>query len=264
MGCLRACWKTGADGSCLPGASAASTALTSLVSQSSARGYPEHPDPTCISGKEQEPRPSCKLCTNAQSLTQLRPTGTSLNVPLILPMGSHCQSKQKQRTAPAPTVPSPPQLWIWPFDSPSTQKPQSNAGEVLAALPPITPQYPRHVHEELSLNILFSICSLKFIHAPALLSSCIPVSGTRGIDLFRFTFTTCSSSASSVTEKNEPRGISGMVTGLLLFPRAKHTLFVLHFVNTTVSKGEVNEKSNLTGWNLLKDGKQISTSAHTK
>lgn len=55
-----------------------------------------------------------------------------------------------------------------------------------------------------------------------------------------------------------------MVTGLLLFPRAKRTLFVLHFVNTTVSKGEVNEKSNLTGWNLLKDGKQISTSAHTK
>lgn len=31
---------------------------------------------------------------------------------------------------------------------------------------------------------------------------------------------------SSVTQKNEPRGISGMVTGLLMFPRAKHTLLV--------------------------------------
>lgn len=153
---------------------------------------------------------------------------------------------------------------MWPFDSPSVQKSLSNAGKILAALPPITPQYPRHVHEELSLNILFSIYSLKFIHATALLSSRIPVSSTMGIDLFRFTFTTCSSSASSVTEKNEPRGISGMVTGLLLFPRAKHILFVLQFANTPVNKGEVNEKSNPTGWNLLKDGKQISTSAHTK
>lgn len=162
----------------------------------------------------------------ATCLTQGRPTGTPLNVPLILPMGSHQQSKQKRRV-PAPIVPPPPQLWIWPFNLPSVQKPLSNAGEVMLEKSTLLyPQYPRHVHEELSLNILFSTYSLKFIHATALLSSHIPISSTLGIDLFRFAFTTYSSSASSVTEKNEPRGISGMVTGLLLFPRAKHALFV--------------------------------------
>lgn len=48
----------------------------------------------------------------------------------------------------------------------------------------------------------------------------------RRFDLFRFTFTAFGAFVSSVTQKNEPRGISGMVTGLLMFPRAKHTLLV--------------------------------------
>lgn len=83
-------------------------------------------------------------------------------------------------------------------------------------------------------------------------------------DLFRFTFTAFRIFLSSVTEKNEPRGISGMVTGLLIFPRAKHMLLVFQLPNALVNKRKLNDKSNLTSWNLLKDGKQTSTAAHTK
>lgn len=81
--------------------------------------------------------------------------------------------------------------------------------------------------------------------------------------LFRFTFTAFGTFLSSLTEKNESRGISGMVTGLLAFPRAKHTLLVFQLLNTLVNKRKLNDKSNLTSWNLPEDEKQTSTAAHT-
>ena len=55
-----------------------------------------------------------------------------------------------------------------------------------------------------------------------------------------------------------------MVTGLLMFPRAKHTLLVFQLPNTLVNQRKLNDKSNLTSWNLPKDGKQTSRAARTK
>lgn len=84
-------------------------------------------------------------------------------------------------------------------------------------------------------------------------------------DLFRFTFTAFTILVSFATDrkKNELRGISGMVTGLLMFPKAKHTLLLFQLPNTLVNKRKLNDKGTLTIWNLLKDGKQTSRAAHT-
>jgi len=113
------------------------------------------------------------------------------------------------------------------------------------------------------MNTLLSIHGLKFILP---LHRCHPVllspAYTR-LDLFRFTFTAFRIFVSSVAEKNEPRGISGMATGLLMFPRAKHTLLLFQLPNTLVNKRKLNDKSNLTSWNLPIDGKQTSMAAHT-
>lgn len=86
-------------------------------------------------------------------------------------------------------------------------------------------------------------------------------------DLFRFTFTAFTILVSFATDregkKNELRGISGMVTGLLMFPKAKHTLLLFQLPNTLVNKRKLIDKGTLTSWNLLKDGKQTSRAAHT-
>lgn len=84
-------------------------------------------------------------------------------------------------------------------------------------------------------------------------------------DLFRYTFTAFTILVSFATDrkKNEFRGISGMVTGLLMLPKAKHTLLLFQLPNTLVNKRKLNDKGTLTSWNLLKDGKQTSRAAHT-
>lgn len=53
-------------------------------------------------------------------------------------------------------------------------------------------------------------------------------------------------------------------TGLLMFPKAKHTLLVFQLPNALVNKRKFNDKSNLRSWNPLKDGKQTSAAAHMK
>lgn len=109
MGCLRACWKTGADGSCLPGASAASTALTSLVSQSSARGYPEHVIPPVhqVKNTNQGPAASSAPTLKAQhSLGQQEyPSMCHLSCQWD-PIGKANRSKEQSQLLPFLPLPS--------------------------------------------------------------------------------------------------------------------------------------------------------------
>lgn len=84
--------------------------------------------------------PRWRLWTGFQPLIHHLPS-------TALPLGSHRQSKEKQRTAPVRAALTLSQLYISWFDPPLLHiNSLSNAGQTLAALPQITPRYPRHIH----------------------------------------------------------------------------------------------------------------------